>query len=371
MENTGTPFHQRISHNLISIAIVLAILYLGRDILVPVFFAFLLAALLLPAINFLKRKHWPDPLAILVSLVSFITIALCVVFFLSYKVINFFDDLPEIQEKIGEMLTSLQQWINSAANVTVREQNQYFQDFLKNLQERSSEYLRSTFTTIADLVTYAVLLPIYTFLALFYRSTIKRFLVLTFNDNSNVDVRKVLDEATHVAGNYVLGLGIQTTVVFALNTIGFLIIGIEYVVFLALLAALLNLIPYVGMLTANIISMLITLMSSGNPIDMLWVGVVLAIVQVIDNNITMPLIVGNSVRVNAFFTLLGVIVGGTLGGIPGMFLAIPGLAVLKVIFDNVPQLKAWGILLSDQRERRKPPRILRRKGKAKSKEQED
>jgi predicted PurR-regulated permease PerM len=64
----------------------------------------------------------------------------------------------------------------------------------------------------------------------------------------------------------------------------------------------------------------------------------------------MPLVVGNKVRINALVTIIGVLIGGALCGVPGMFLAIPGLAVLKVIFDKVPGLKPWGLLLGDEIE---------------------
>jgi len=110
----------------------------------------------------------------------------------------------------------------------------------------------------------------------------------------------------------------------------------------------LNLVPYVGMLVANIFCMVITLVSSEEPKTVIWVGLVLAVVQIIDNNFTMPWIVGNKVRINALVTIIGVLVGGALCGVPGMFLAIPGLAVLKVIFDAVPRLQPWGVLLGDE-----------------------
>jgi predicted PurR-regulated permease PerM len=111
---------------------------------------------------------------------------------------------------------------------------------------------------------------------------------------------------------------------------------------------LLNLIPYVGILVANVICMVTTLISSDNISDVIWVGVTLALVQFFDNNFGMPLIVGTKVRINALVTILGVLLGGMLGGVPGMFLAIPGLAFLKVLFDKVPELNAWGILLGDE-----------------------
>jgi predicted PurR-regulated permease PerM len=144
-----------------------------------------------------------------------------------------------------------------------------------------------------------------------------------------------------------------------MNTIGFLVLGIKYAIFLALLAALLNLIPYVGMLIANIICMLVTLVSSDTTSDVLWVGIILAVVQFIDNNFGMPMIVGNKVRINALVTIIGVLIGGALCGVPGMFLAIPGLAVLKVICDKVPELKFWGILLGDNNDQPKTAKKLK------------
>jgi len=92
---------------------------------------------------------------------------------------------------------------------------------------------------------------------------------------------------------------------------------------------------------------LITVVSNDNPVLGLWVAAVLAAVQLIDNNFLMPLIVGNKVRINALVTILGVVTGGTLCGVGGMFLAIPAIAFLKVLFDHVPGLQSWGILLGD------------------------
>ena len=170
-------------------------------------------------------------------------------------------------------------------------------------------------------------------------------------------VGDVLYQARTIGRDYVLGLFIDMTIVFTLNSVGFLIVGIKYPIFLALVAAILNLIPYIGMLIANIFTVLITIVSTDDPANALWAAIVLAAVQFIDNNFLMPLIVGNKVRINALVTIIGVVVGGTLCGIGGMFLAIPAIACLKVIFDNVPDLKPWGMLLGDdvKAEKKKKP----------------
>ena len=147
-----------------------------------------------------------------------------------------------------------------------------------------------------------------------------------------------------------VGLLLEMAIVTILNTTGFLVIGIQYAVFLAVLAAVLNLIPYVGMLVAAVICMAVTLTTSDNVSDIIWVGVILIGVQFIDNNFIMPYIVSSKVRINALVSIIGVLVGGALAGIPGMFLSIPGIAILKSIFDRVDGLKPWGELLGDEQK---------------------
>jgi predicted PurR-regulated permease PerM len=220
---------------------------------------------------------------------------------------------------------------------------------MNDLKEKAPELVGQTFVSLTGALLYVVLLPLYTFLILFYRSNIKAFLISQFKNGSDKQVNEVLMESTSIAQQYLTGLLIETTLVFTLNTIGFLILGIKYPVFLALLAALLNLIPYVGMIAANVICMFVTLICSDSAANALWVGVILAVVQILENNVGMPLIVGNKVKINALVTIIGIFVGGALCGIPGMFLAIPALALFKVVFDKVPALNPWGMLLGDRK----------------------
>jgi predicted PurR-regulated permease PerM len=67
----------------------------------------------------------------------------------------------------------------------------------------------------------------------------------------------------------------------------------------------------------------------------------------------MPYVVSSKVRINALVSIIGVLIGGALAGISGMFLSIPGIAILKAIFDRVEGLKPWGDILGDD-EKVKP-----------------
>jgi predicted PurR-regulated permease PerM len=347
MTGEQTPFYQRLSLTLLSLGIIAAAVVLGKDVLLPILFATLLATLLLPITNYFVRKGMPRILSIGIPVLLTLVVAAGLIYVLSIQIINFLDDAPELNKKLSEVGTSAQKWINQHIHITVRKQNEYIKETVEGIKDNSPKLVGVTFGSITGVAAYIILLPIYTFLMLYYRTHIKNFLIGVFKNGSEDRVKEVLVESSTIAQQYVTGLMIETGIVFTLNTIGFLVLGIKYAIFLALLAALLNLVPYVGMLVANVFCMLITLVSAEDPKSALWVGIVLAGVQIIDNHFLMPLIVGNKVRINALVTIVGVLIGGLLCGIPGMFLAIPTLAVLKVIFDKVPELNPWGELLGD------------------------
>jgi predicted PurR-regulated permease PerM len=345
----SSPFYKRLALNLFNVGMLVTILYVGQGIIIPFLFAILLASILLPLNKFLEGKRMPRIAAILLSLFLSLVVLGIIIYFLVHQIANFLDDLPTINERLDNLVKMTQKWISHTFSIGIRKQNQYITESGTNMKSAATEIVGATFVTVTQALSYLVLLPIYTFLILYYRDLIKKFLIDVFTNSSENQVKEILQESQSVSQSYIAGLMIEMTIVFSLNAAGFLLIGIKYAVFLALVAALLNLIPYIGMLIANIFCMLITLISCEvmKLTDVLWVFIVLAVVQFIDNNFLMPLIVGSKVRINALVTIVGVLVGGTLCGVPGMFLAIPGLAVLKVVFDRADGLRPYGMLLGD------------------------
>lgn len=346
-DSSDHPVYQKLSYNLITLAIIAMALYLGSSIIIPLLFAILLASLLLPSSRYLESKRVNKVLSILLPLIFSLLFILSVLYFLSTQIAHFFDDIPELKARLNLLTRSLQNWIAQNFNIATSEQAEYISETTEKVKTVGPAIVGKTFLNLTETISYLVLLPIYTFLILYYKDTLKQFFVELFKDAQRSYVIETLKACRRISQRYISGLLIETGIVFSLNAIGFVILGIKYGIFLALMAALLNLIPYIGMLIANILSVLVTLVSSDNPADALWVAGVLAVVQIFDNNFGMPLIVGNNVRINALVTIIGVLVGGALCGVPGMFLAIPGLAVLKIIFERVPGLNPWALLLGD------------------------
>lgn len=348
------PFYAKFSLSLLSIVLIGAIIYIGKDILMPLCFAVVLSFLLLPVNTWLVKKGMPQVPSMLLSILVAVTIIGAIVYFLSSQLAGFLDDLPEIKRNLNRHVLTVQQWIRENFNLSKREQDEAVQSATANMKANGQGMLGTTFVTAASLVVMAILLPIYTFLILFYRELIKNFFICMFKDKHKTSVEEVLNESRVIIQSYMVGLLIEMGIVAALNATGFMIIGIKYAIFLAVLAAILNMVPYVGMLIATIISMLITLANTNDIGDILWVGVVLTVVQFIDNNFLMPYVVSSKVKINALVSIIGVLVGGMVAGVSGMFLSIPGIAIMKAIFDRVDELRPWGMLLGDDRKMERP-----------------
>jgi predicted PurR-regulated permease PerM len=160
-------------------------------------------------------------------------------------------------------------------------------------------------------------------------------------------LKNILANIRLAINSYIVGLIIQLFVIATLTTIGYMIIGVKYAILLGVITGILNLIPYIGILFAGLLSIVATLTGSPDLSIIIGVVIVTIVVQLIDNNIIVPLVVSSKVEINAFFSIIGIIVGGAIAGISGMFLALPILAIIKVIFDRIEPLKPWGYLLGD------------------------
>jgi predicted PurR-regulated permease PerM len=114
------------------------------------------------------------------------------------------------------------------------------------------------------------------------------------------------------------------------------------------------------MFIATLFTVLVTLTTSDNTSDIIWVIIVMYGIHILDVNILMPKIISSRLRINALISILGIIAGGALTGISGLFLSIPAVAMIKIICDQVDGLQAWGILLGDDITGTKRLRIYKR-----------
>jgi predicted PurR-regulated permease PerM len=192
-----------------------------------------------------------------------------------------------------------------------------------------------------------LLLPVYIFLILFYQPLLIEFIHRLFGKDNHNQVSEIVSKIKTVIQRYLAGLVIEAAIIAALDTSALLILGIDYALLLGIIGALLNVIPYVGGLVAVSLPMMVAVVTKSSPLYVFYIMAVYYFIQLIDNNYIVPYIVASKVKINALFSIIAVLAGNALWGIPGMFLAIPLLAVIKLIFDHIEPLKAWGFLLGD------------------------
>lgn len=346
MNTARPPFYQKLSLTLLAIGIIMTAIYLGQDIIVPLALAGLLAVLLRPLEQRLIKIGIPKLVAITLALTIAILVVSAVAVLISMQVAEFSDEWPKLKRNIDHFYRDARRWIRREYSVSYRQQAEY----LKNAQSKTLETFQGpeTLGAVTGPLGTLILIPIYTFLLLYYRAMLIHFSVVLFAEEHKHRVLEVLGEIKSIIQSYMVGLLLETTAVAVLNSAGLLVLNVQYAILLGVMAAILNLVPYIGGLVATALAVMVTFISHPE-IDVLVgvVGVFIA-VQVIDNNFLVPFIVGSKVRINALVSILGVLVGGALAGLSGMFLSIPAIAMMKVIFDRVPGLEPWGILLGDQ-----------------------
>lgn len=349
MKNTlQFPFYAKLTFILLSIISIIALFYYGQDIIIPLLLAVLFAILLRPVVTFLSIKlKFPHVIAVIIAVILFVTFFAGLFYFISIQVTDMAADWGKIKNNFNIHLNHLQDMVRDNFNLTKREQKKLIDDATKDSMTTSKELVGTTLMSFTDMFMNLILIPIYTFLFLLYRNHFIKFLCKLIKTEHHVKLRDILGQIKISVQSYILGLMIEMLVVSVLTAVGFMIIGMKYWILLGLITGVLNLIPYIGILIAGVISVIASLTGSADLSIIIGIVIVNVVVQLIDNNLLVPMIVSSKVQVNALVSIVGIIIGGAIGGFSGMFLAIPIIAILKVIFDRIEPLEPWGYLMGD------------------------
>jgi predicted PurR-regulated permease PerM len=341
------PYSIRLCFHLLLIILIAYIITACSTILVPLYFSVLVAILLLPLTNFLEKTGLSRALAAILSVLLALLLIIVIIYLLSAQIVAFLNDIPAIKVHLADHYKTLQYWLEQRFNLSATQQKVLVNSATAGMEDSGIVYIKETFFTVTTVLAFIIFTFIYSFLILFYRHIIKGFLFAVFNDSHKENIDAVITGSQQVLKKYMGGLLIEMVIVSTCNSILFLVIGIKYAVFLGVLTGILNILPYVGIYSGMIFTALITLTTAASMSQITWIFIGLWCIHFVDANFLMPRIVGSKVKINALITMLGAISGGLLIGIPGVFLALPTIAILKIIFDRIDELKPWGILLGD------------------------
>jgi predicted PurR-regulated permease PerM len=339
------PLYVKLGFQFLVVFFICYFIYVAQSILIPFAFAVLLFVLLLPVVIFLESKKVGRVFSIIIALLLATGFVAVIIYLLSNQISVFVNDVPSIKQHLNEHFIAVQNWIKNRLHISVSEQNQYLAQQADKLKATGTGYIRSTFFSISEALMLLILMPVYSFLLLYYRIHIRNFLFALFKKELKEDVQNVILKSKLMIRNYMIGLVIEMSMVAFANSVGLLILGIKYAIFFGVLSAVLNIIPYLGMFTATVFTVLVTLTTSANTSDVIWIVVIFYGIHMLDVNILMPNIVSSRLRINVLISVLGVVIGGALTGISGLFLSVPAIAFIKILCDQIESLRPWGMLM--------------------------
>lgn len=345
MDYVKLPFYARLPLTLISFVLIVLLLEQGSGIFIPLVFALLISILLYPLNRFMEQKlRMGRALAAMVSIVLFITVLTTFIYFLSIQIGSFADNFPVMKVRFTQMFNDLHHWLSYKMHITRATQNDYIDKSTSSIMANAGKAVSNFFLSVTSILLLAVFVFIFTFFMLFHRRLLMNFAIKLFSNEHAGKVKEVIFETKTMINSYVAGLLLEMVIMSVANTALLLILGVQYAVLLGVMAAVLNIIPYIGIYSATGFIILITFANSTGNLA-LQAGAGMLVLHIIDSNILMPRIVGARVKMNPFITVLAVIIGEYVWGIPGMFLFIPIVGIIKLVCERVEGLEAWAILI--------------------------
>lgn len=334
---------------LIGLFVLGTIVVIGNTIIMPLLMAFFFSLMLMPAFRFFRKLKVPEVIAVFLPILLLTIFVALVIWLFSSQVGALLDDFPQIQRTVAKHLDDLSVWISRSFGYSPAEQVKFINVQSKKLFSSLGGVLSGAAGSLSGMVIFIGLLPIYIYLIILYRNLFLKFVLMWFKQDEYPNVEEAIRQTEKMVKSYLVGLLIQITYIIILLGGILWLFGIQNALLIGIIFAFLNLIPYLGALIGNVLGVLLTLASSDSISDVLIVLGAITVVQFLDNNILMPRIVGSQVKINPLVSIVGIIIGGTMAGLSGMFLAMPVLSILKIVFDRTENYKQWGVLLGDER----------------------
>ncbi|MBL7780430.1 MAG: AI-2E family transporter [Saprospiraceae bacterium] len=341
---------QRTAFIFLVIVLAGAILYFGRPFLVPIALAGLLSMLLLPLAGWFEKKKLGRGLSSVLSVLVLVVGISGILALLSWQLTNVTDDLSQIKTVASERMEQLHVFASDHLGISREEQQKMMEENKSSGAESATKLGAMIVSSLLGALVTFIIAVVYIFMFLYYRSHFREFILQLVPAGNKAEATRVMAEASQIAQKYLGGLGLMITMLWVLYGIGFSIVGVKNAVFFAILCGILEIIPYVGNLTGTAITLLMTMAQGGDTSMMLGVIITYGLVQFFQNNVLTPLIVGSEVNINPVFTIMALMAGELVWGVPGMILAIPMLGILKITFDHIAVLKPFGFIIGQPKK---------------------
>ena len=326
-------------------------LYIAKEFLVPLAIAGILSMLLIPLGRRIEKKGIGRAGASLICILVLLLAAGGIIALLSWQLAGISEDMTGIQDKVLGFSTQLRGWISDTMGISNEQQKQMLKEQQSSAPENASLAVASAAGAVMNGLVNIILVLVYMFLIMYFRNRFKKFVLKLVKPGEEEEAGKVMEESSQVARQYLSGLAAMIGCLWVLYGIGFSIVGVKHALFFAVLCGLLEIVPFVGNLTGTGLTVLMALTQGGSSGMIAGVVATYLLIQFVQTYILEPLVVGAEVSINPFFTIVAIVAGEMIWGIPGMILALPLTGMMKIVFDHVPALQPYGYLIGEDQKK--------------------
>ncbi|HEX6225773.1 MAG TPA: AI-2E family transporter [Chryseolinea sp.] len=342
---TSTRAELQLLHALQYVVFGSVILYFGKDVLVPISFAVLISFVLYPVCVWMEKKGVGRLLAIIISISLLVIAGLFVVTLLIFQFMTFLNEWPALQEKFTKSTQEISGLLSQVFGISTERQREWFSQLSNQSTGNIFSFIKSMATTSAFSAVLLVLIPVYSFLILYYRRNWMKIVQRLFPKESDESLHNIISLTIATYYNFIKGMAIVYLVVGILNSIGLLLMGVPHAILFGFIASVLTFIPYIGIMVGSLLPMAIAWITY----DSVWypVGIIalFAFVQYLEANVIFPFAVSSRLNVNTLVMLVAIFVGGILWGLAGMILFVPFVGIAKLIADHNPKWKTISMIL--------------------------
>ncbi|MEJ7821643.1 MAG: AI-2E family transporter [Chitinophagaceae bacterium] len=331
--------------------IVFAGLYFAKPFLVSFIIAGILAMLFLPLSRRMEKKGINRGLSAVFCILILLAVISGIIALLTWQIAGLSEDFGKMQEHAGKSIAKLKETISNTFGISPQKQQEMIKEQQSSGAGGAGKVVTAIMGSIMSMLVDTILVFVYIFLLMYLRSHIKQFILKLVPQDEKAKTVKIIDDSSQVGQKYLSGMGMMIVILWIMYGIGFSIVGVKNALFFAMLCGLLEIIPFIGNLAGTALTLIMALSQGGGSNMIIGILITYGCVQFIQTYILEPLVVGAQVKINPLFTIIAIVIGELVWGIPGMILAIPLLGIAKIIFDNIEPLKPYGFLIAEEKKK--------------------
>ncbi len=330
---------------LLAIILTIYALVKAKTLLIPLVFAGLLFITMLPVYKSWLKLLRSDVISAVATILTLLIPLSIILLFFSIQLVDVGKNLTSIDENMRKGLDNVLSWLGALPMLREVDLTNWLKENLSTIVSKPLTIVQAGISQSTATITGFILMLITFVFLLFYEKGIKEWILLLAPDDVEHNWIDAIKEIQKLVQKYLLGMLTVILILALMNSIGLWMIGIQYALLWGFLAGFLALIPYIGTLVGGLLPFLYSVATTDTWYQPLLVIGLFVLVQFIEGNLITPKVVGNQVSVNPLAAIFALLSGALIWGLAGVILAIPLVAMIRVICSKVKSLQAIAFVL--------------------------